>query len=337
MSLSFAIGFAPGHPREFSECCRAAEDLGFDKIGVVDSQSIYRDVYLSCALAAQTTSRVAVGPRVTNPVTRHITTTASALLTLNELAPGRVFAGVGTGDSSLANIGMRPVKLSALGEFVSSLRKLLQGETVEHQGAALKLNWGKSSLPIYVAAHGPKALALAGAVADGVIIGIGVGKEIVQDALEALSRGAARSGRPLHSLDVWWHLGANIAPSRDEAIAGIRFNLASKVNHLIRFPSREKHIPTDCAEALERIHRGYNYLEHLRPGGSGVNAQLVRESGMENYLADRYAMVGTPDECLSRLEQLRDWGIAKVWLNTYNDDKIAFMEQWSKGVTAKLS
>ena len=106
---------------------------------------------------------------------------------------------------------------------------------------------------------------------------------------------------------------------------------------MIRFRSREKHIPTDCAEALERIHRGYNYLEHLRPGGSGVNAQLVRESGMENYLADRYAVVGTPDECLSRLKQLRDWGIAKVWLNTYNDDKIAFMEQWSKGVTAKLS
>ena len=169
MSLSFAIGFAPGHPREFSNCCRAAEDLGFEKIGVVDSQSIYRDVYLSCGLAAQVTSRVALGPRVTNPVTRHITTTASALLTLDELAPGRIFAGVGTGDSSLANIGMRPVKISALGEFVIALRKLLQGEAVKHQGQSFRLNWSKSHLPIYIAAHGPKALELAGTVADGVI------------------------------------------------------------------------------------------------------------------------------------------------------------------------
>jgi 5,10-methylenetetrahydromethanopterin reductase len=337
MALSFAIGFAPGHPREFSDCCRAAEDLGFEKIGVVDSQSVYRDVYLSCALAAQATSHVALGPRVTNPVTRHITTTASALLTLNELAPGRVFAGVGTGDSSLANIGMRPVKLSALGEFVSSLRKLLQGEPVEHQGAPLKLNWGKSSLPIYIAAHGPKALELAGAVADGVIIGTGVGREIVQDALDALSRGAAQSGRPLESLDVWWHLGANVAASRDEAIAGIRFNLASKVNHLIRFPSREKHIPESCLDALEKIHREYNYLEHLRPGASRVNAQLVRESGLDDYLADRYAVVGTPEECLSRVEQLRDWGVSKIWLNTYSEDKIAFMERWNKAVLAKVS
>jgi 5,10-methylenetetrahydromethanopterin reductase len=335
MSLSFAIGFAPGHPQEFSDCCRAAEDLGFQKIGVVDSQSVYRDVYLSCAFAAQATSHVAVGPRVTNPVTRHITTTASALLTLNELAPGRVFAGVGTGDSSLANIGMRPVKLSALSEFVRSLRKLLQGETIEHEGAPIKLNWGKSSLPIYIAAHGPKALELAGAVADGVIIGTGVGREIVQDALGALSRGAAQSGRPLQSLDVWWHLGANVATSRDEAIAGIRFNLASKVNHLMRFRGREKHIPEGCRDALEKIHREYNYLDHLRADASGVNAQLVRESGVEDYLADRYAVVGTPDECLLRLEQLRNWGISKIWLNTYNEDKIAFMKQWSKLVSAK--
>jgi 5,10-methylenetetrahydromethanopterin reductase len=336
MSLSFAIGFAPGHPREFSDCSRAAEDLGFEKIGVVDSQSIYRDVYLSCAVAAKATSHVIVGPRVTNPVTRHITTTASALLTLDELAPGRVFAGVGTGDSSLANIGMHPVKLSALGEFVDSLRKILQGETINHQGVPVKLNWGKSNLPIYVAAHGPKALELAGAVGDGVIVGTGVGKEIVQGALEALARGAARSGRSLQSLDVWWHLGANVAHSREEAIAGIRFNLASKVNHLVRFPGREKHIPEDRRSALEKIHREYNYLEHLRSGSSGGNAELVRDSGVEDYLADRYAVVGTPDECLLRLDQLRNWGISKIWLNTYNEDKIAFMKQWSKSVSTKL-
>ena len=336
MSLSFAIGFAPGHPSEFSECCRAAEDLGFEKIGVVDSQAVYRDVYVSCALAAQATSRVALGPRVTNPVTRHITTTAGALLTLNELAPRRVFAGVGTGDSSLANIGMRPVKISALGEFVSALRTLLQGEVVEHQGTPLKLNWGKSHIPIYVAAHGPKALELAGAVADGVIIGTGVGREIVQDALDALSRGATRSDRALETMDIWWHLGANVSASREEAIAGIRFNLASKVNHLMRFRTQEKHIPANCLDALEKIHRDYNYLEHLRPGASGVNAQLVRESGVEDYLADRYAVVGTPDECRSRLEQLRNWGISKIWLNTYNDNKIEFMEQWSNSVSAKL-
>jgi hypothetical protein len=137
-------------------------------------------------------------------------------------------------------------------------------------------------------------------------------------------------------LDLWWHLGANVGPSRDEAIAGIRFNLASKVNHLMRFRSGEKHIPASCLDALERIYREYNYLEHLRSDGSGVNARLVRESGVEDYLADRYAVVGTPDQCRARLEQLRNWGISKIWLNTYTNEKIAFMEQWSNSVSAKL-
>jgi hypothetical protein len=104
----------------------------------------------------------------------------------------------------------------------------------------------------------------------------------------------------------------------------------------MRFRGRERHIPEGCREALEKIHRSYNYLEHLRAGASGLNAQLVRESGVEDYLADRYAVVGTPEECLLRLEQLRNWGISKIWLNTYNQDKIAFMNQWSKSVSAKL-
>jgi len=337
MKVNFAIGFAPGHPREFSDCCKAAEDFGFEKIGVVDSQAVYRDVYLSCAAAARSTSHVMLGPRVTNPVTRHVTTTAGGLLTLNEFAPGRVFVGVGTGDSSLANIGMRPVKLAALGEFIVALRKLLHGETVEHHGSPLKLTWGKAHLPIYMAAHGPNALELAGAVADGVIVGTGVGKELVRDALDALARGAAKSGRSLESLDIWWHLGANMAPSRQEAIAGIRFNLASKVNHLLRSRDREKYLPPGSLDAFEKIHHDYNYHEHLSPGGSGVNARLVRDSGLEEYLASRFAILGTGADCLARLEELKTFGVAKIWLNTYNDDKVGFMRQWSKEVLAKLS
>jgi 5,10-methylenetetrahydromethanopterin reductase len=337
MKISFAVGFAPGHPREFGDCCKTAEECGFEKIGVVDSQSIYREVYLSCAVAARSTSQILFGPRVTNPVTRHATTTASALLTLNELAPGRVFAGVGTGDSALANIGMRPVKLAALGEFVVTLQKLLQGESVEQAGAHLQLTWGKAHVPIYMAAHGPKSLELAGAVADGVIIGTGVGKELVRDALDALRRGAAQSGRSLESLDIWWHLGAHMAESRDEASAAIRFNLASKVNHLLRGHNREKYLPPESLDELEKIHRGYNYHEHLSPGGSGVNARLVRDSGVEAYLADRYAIVGSGADCLARLEELRTLGVAKIWLNTYSDDKLGFMRRWNKEVIAKLA
>ncbi len=194
MALSFGISFAPNHPREVSEWCRASEEAGFERIGMVDSQAIYRELYISCVAGTQATKSIQIGPRVTNALTRHPTVTASALLTLNELAPGRVFAGLGTGDSAVFNIGLKPVKLAALGEFTACLRALLRGESSNYQGHELKLTWGKADIPIYIAGHGPKTLELAGEYADGVIVGTGVGDDVVRHAYASISAGAARAG-----------------------------------------------------------------------------------------------------------------------------------------------
>ena len=191
MAISFGISFAPNHPHEVSEWCRISEEAGFERIGLVDSQAIYRELYISCVAGAQATKSIQLGPRVTNALTRHPTVTASALLTLNELAPGRVFAGLGTGDSAVFNIGLKPVKLATLGEFTACLRALLRGESTHYQGHELKLTWGKADIPIYIAGHGPKTLELAGQYADGVIVGTGVGDEVARRTYESIATGAA--------------------------------------------------------------------------------------------------------------------------------------------------
>lgn len=328
MALSFGISFAPNHPREVAEWCRTSEDAGFERIGLVDSQAIYRDLYISCVAAAQATKSIQVGPRVTNALTRHATVTASALLTLNELAPGRVFAGLGTGDSAVFNIGLKPVKLAALGEFTGCLRALLRGESTNYQGHELKVTWGRADIPIYIAGHGPKTLELAGQYADGVIVGTGVGDDVVRHAYASISAGAARSGRRLEDLDVWWALSAYIGSSRAEALSVIRMLLAAKANHLARFPEQNKQVPPEYRDILERIHKGYNYLEHQKPGAGTTNAALVRESGLESYLADRYAIVGTPDDCLATLQRMASYGVKKIWLNVHFDDKLGFIRRW---------
>jgi 5,10-methylenetetrahydromethanopterin reductase len=306
MAMSFGISFAPNHPRELSEWCRASEDAGFERAGVVDSQSIYRELYVSCAAAIQATKSIQLGPRVTNALTRHPTVTASALLTLNELAPGRVFAGFGTGDSAVFNIGLKPVKLAALGEFTACLRSLMRGESAQYQGNKIKVTWGKANIPIYIAGHGPRTLELAGQDADGVIVGTGVGADVVRDAYAAIAAGAGRSGRKLEELDVWWALSAYIGNSREDR------------------------------EMLERIHTGYNYMEHQKPGAGTTNAMLVRQSGLESYLADRYAIVGTPDECLATLHRMASYGVRKIWLNVHFDDKLGFIRRWSREIMAQL-
>jgi 5,10-methylenetetrahydromethanopterin reductase len=333
MALSFGISFAPNHPREVSEWCRASEEAGFERIGMVDSQAIYRELYISCVAGMQATQSIQLGPRVTNALTRHPTVTASALLTLNELAPGRVFAGLGTGDSAVFNIGLKPVKLAVLGEFTACLRALLRGESTNYHGHELKLTWGKADIPIYIAGHGPKTLELAGEYADGVIVGTGVGDDVVRHAYASISAGAARTGRKLDDLDVWWALSAYIGNSRDEALSVIRMLLAAKANHLARFPEQDKQVPPEYKDILERIHKGYNYLEHQKPGAGTTNAALVRESGLESYLADRYAIVGTADDCLAMIERMAGYGVKKIWLNVHFDDKLGFIRRWRDVMT----
>ena len=92
--------------------CRTAEASGFNAVGIGDSQSLYRETFLASALALQNTTDVQVGPRVINPVTRHPAVSASGILTLDEIARGRVLLGIGTGDSSVHNAGVKPANMA---------------------------------------------------------------------------------------------------------------------------------------------------------------------------------------------------------------------------------
>lgn len=97
----FGISFTPNNLEEFKLACSTADAIGFEQIGIVDSQSVYRELYVACTLAAGATRRSKFGPRVTNALTRHPAVTASAIASLNDIAPERVFLGIGSGDSAV--------------------------------------------------------------------------------------------------------------------------------------------------------------------------------------------------------------------------------------------
>src|SRR5215470_4937247 len=111
-------------PRETVEWARTAEACGFELLGVSDSQSICRDVYMTLALCAVNTERIRFGPRVITPVTRHPAVAASAAATLEELAPARTLVAIGSGDSAAFNIGLRPATLAELREYTETIRSL---------------------------------------------------------------------------------------------------------------------------------------------------------------------------------------------------------------------
>ena len=101
---------------------REAERVGVDACWVIDSQVAMRDAFVLLTILARETERIRVGPGVTNLLTRHETVVATALATLGTLAPGRVMAGVGAGDSAVFPIGLKPHRLSELRVAVQRLR-----------------------------------------------------------------------------------------------------------------------------------------------------------------------------------------------------------------------
>lgn len=297
-----------------------AEEVGFDTIGVADSQSLFRELYVSLAVVARETRRVRLGPAVTNPITRHPAVAASAIASIDELAPGRVFYGVGSGDSAVYNLHEPPVRLGGLRETLVTMRGLLQGQFIEHRGKQIHAKWIERPVPIYIAAEGPKTLELAGELADGVFIGTGITPEVIEDSLARVAAGARRAGRDPATIDTWVLARCNLAASRAEAIAPIRMELASSAHHVFRFTFEGKHVPDDLVDRIRWVQERYQPAAHEQLGPS-PNAQLVDQAGITDWLADRFALIGTPEEVAEKLRRIGAAGVQNVMITGFVDDR----------------
>ncbi|HEY7247833.1 MAG TPA: LLM class flavin-dependent oxidoreductase [Xanthobacteraceae bacterium] len=328
--IRFGVNFLPNHAMEALDWVKVAEETGFAIAGIADSQSLYRDVYVVEALVAANTRTIRFGSRVINPMTRHPAVAASAAASIEELAPGRTMIGIGTGDSSVDNIGVRPAKHAELIAYVNTVRELLQtGESV-YNGGNCKLTWFRGRIPIYLAASGPKTLQLAGEIADGVIINTGLTPEIVRDSIAQVKAGCGRAGRSLADVDMWWLPLTNVGADRKKAIDEIAMTLASAGSHLSRFTVEGKHIPEHLMEKVKMLGARYNSAQHDKPDSS--NRELIKELGLLDYLAERFAIAGTPRDCIAKLEAAIGAGARQFWMSIHFDDKAGFMRDWARDI-----
>jgi alkanesulfonate monooxygenase SsuD/methylene tetrahydromethanopterin reductase-like flavin-dependent oxidoreductase (luciferase family) len=185
-----------------------AEELGYDHGWVPDSQMIWSDCYATLALAAANTSRIKLGTGVAIAGTRIAPVTAHSIASIQRIAPGRVFLGIGTGHTAMRVMGFDPVPGREFREYLRVVRGLLHGEEVDYTLAGetrpirfLHEELGflelEPAVPIYVAANGPIALAAAGEFGDGRISAGTEAPEGMQQSLEVMRAGAARAGREL--------------------------------------------------------------------------------------------------------------------------------------------
>lgn len=206
--MEFAIAY-PARPDAWQDVV-IAEDNGFTHAWFYDSQMIYSDVYVCLALAAEHTRRIKLATGVAIPSNRIEPVTAHSIATINLLAPGRTILGIGTGFTGRNTMGLPPVPLGQLRSYVKMVRSLLHGEEVIYRDQGrerpirfLHPNRGyinlQDQIPIYLAADGPKALELAGELADGWLTVLS-GPERFREKFESVRKGAQRAGRSAENL-----------------------------------------------------------------------------------------------------------------------------------------
>lgn len=306
--MKYGVAIWPGSHEELAQLALLAEEQGFDYIGIPESQSLAHEVYVSLSVVAQVTTKPLIGPTVTNPLTRHPAVTASAIASINDVSGGRAFLGIGTGDSAVLNLGLRPAKHAQMREYIEAVRTVLTGQPYSYQGRQIHVKWSQSLVPLMISAEGPRTLALGGEIADIVMVHTGLSTEVLKESISQIREGEAIAGKSAGATQVWAFAKCNISDDRDEAIDEIKMALAASGHHAFRFTLEGKHVPEELREPITALRREYVPVEHEQLGHTR-NAVLSDALGLTDYLAGRFAVVGTPDECREKVRSIETSGV----------------------------
>jgi 5,10-methylenetetrahydromethanopterin reductase len=320
--IGFGVGMDPIHPpQEVIASAQQAEALGYRTFWIADSQLLMREAYVLMAACAVNTASIIYGTGVTNPVTRHPTVVAGAFATLDELAPDRFIIGIAPGDSALRTIGQKPARLQVVEEAIVAIQQLLTGELVTFDGHGTHLK-APRSVPVYLAATGPKMLRLAGRVADGAILGFLTNAPQIQAGLKEIEKGAAEVGRSLTRFQKIGWIPCSISPDGKRARQDVKIHVARHVLH--SFPTELNVEP----EVIARIRAAYDYEEHMVMGAR--HADLVPDE-----LVERYALVGTPTDVLLQTRTLLDTGIDHLTIVPRGDKKY-ILDTFAREIMSKI-
>lgn len=318
--ISAPLGWQGGQANvdDFTERARRADELGFDRISVGDTQLRNLECFAALGVIAANTSRALIGPGVTNPVTRDVGVMANSLASLDVLSRGRAFCLIGRGDGAVRNAGLRPASFDHARAYFTALRDLLHTGHAQLGERAVRLPWVarlEHKVPLYLVAEGPRMMRLAGEIADGVFVGAGLTPEVVRATLDNIHAGARAAGRDPATLDIWWDTRSGIALTREDALTRAKESLASAGNHAFRGGLEGKHVPVELHERLHEYQKRFDYSEK---GTSAQNGPLMDELGLTGYFTERFGVVGTPAEVVERLRQLKRMGVTQVSLASHN-------------------
>lgn len=326
--MDFGVSFQT-HIQNSWKHTMLAEQMGFSNAWYVDTQMLASDVYACMALAAEHTSTIRLGTAVAIAGTRIAPVIAHSIATVNQLAPGRVILGMGTGHTAWRAMGMPPERLDNLRHTIDVCRGLLRGETVEYRerGRTSQVRFFDTAhgyinvldpVPIYVAATAPKALAVAGELGDGIITISVLSPDMLQSALDAAAVGkekavvknadwpvvtvgvscVLRPGEGLHTPRVITRVGPRIAVALHFGYEAIKHGKTAPI-YMQPFLSQEYQAYLD--ERWEEIHATHSRFLH--PG---------EEKFITPDAIKAMSLTGTREQIIDRIKQLEAEGLTQM-------------------------
>jgi probable F420-dependent oxidoreductase len=321
MAITFGVTVLPDPPhQQFLELIELAEQQGFEVGWTYDSHVLWHESIPLLTLAAERTSTMKLGHFVTNPGTREPTVLASAYATMHVLSGGRMVMGIGRGDSARRVIGLQPVKMAEFETSCRMIRDFMNGREVSWNGKDLKLEWAltEPEIPLYVAGYGPKALAVAGRVSDGVIIQL-ADPVIVQWIMSTAREAAEKEGRDPDALECIVGAPSKVGDDMVAIREEVRWFPAMVSNHVMDLIERygwNSDIPSELTDFV-KVRKGYDYKDHSRVGAK--HGEFVTDE-----ICDRFCVIGTAEQCTDKLRELEGVGVDQfnLYLMTHGRDEV---------------
>lgn len=299
---------------------KLAEQHSFNYFWTYDSHVLWQEPYVLYSLILEQTARIKVGPMVTNPATRDWTVTASTYATLNSHFGNRTICGIGRGDSAVRVLNDKPVTLRDFKRSIEVIKDLGNSRATEINGSMIQFPWSKGSeLDVWVAAYGPRALAITGQVGDGFILQC-ADVEIAEWMIKSVRTAAVEAGRDPDAIKFCvaapFYITDGTEENRKHAIEQSRWFGGMVGNHVADIVMRygtESDVPKALTDYIKG-RDGYDYNEHGRAGNT--HADFVPDE-----IVERFCLIGTAEEHKEKLRRLEAIGMTQFAGYLAHDNK----------------
>jgi alkanesulfonate monooxygenase SsuD/methylene tetrahydromethanopterin reductase-like flavin-dependent oxidoreductase (luciferase family) len=265
------------------EIVQTAERTGYEALFLPEVGA--RETFSTLAALAGRTSTIRLATGVVTTVARRASVTAMAAATVHDVSDGRAILGLGTGPSG-------PGALERLRRYVADVRALFAGDAIEEERRGERVRLGlpvRSALPVWVAALGPRAVSLAGAIADGVILNWCT-PERVAEARASVAESARAAGRDPDGVTVAVYVRAVVGQEPEHAMPGLRAMAARYASY----------------PAYARQFAAMGLGDEARAAAGAL--RTVRMDDVPERLVRSVAVVGEAEEAARRLDAYRGAG-----------------------------